>query len=289
MASRWSLQRMGEPHDPRSCAFLVCLGPACAASRPGCTPLAAADREDQPAIAPGPFKPTADRSRPTSIRTGSATRSWASGPTGARRRCPCSATGTRGSCTSKGQPQYKDHLEHYGHPSKVGYKDIIPLWKAEKWDPDRLMGLYKKAGARYFVSMGVHHDNFDLWNSTHHKWNAVKMGPHRDVVGDWQKAAKKLGLRFGVSEHLGASFTWFQDSHRVGQDRSAGRRSLRRRRPEVRGPVPLRRPRPATPAGTARIPAGTASGSRGSRTWSISTSPTCSTPTAACPSATRWA
>ena len=114
----------------------------------------------------------------------------------------------------QGHPQYKDHLEHYGHPSKLGYKDIIPLWKAEKWDPDRLMALYKKAGARYFVSMGVHHDNFVLWNSTHHKWNAVKMGPHRDVVGDWQKAAKKHGLRFGVSEHLGASFTWWQDSHR---------------------------------------------------------------------------
>jgi alpha-L-fucosidase len=112
-------------------------------------------------------------------------------------------------------PQYKDHLEHYGHPTKVGYKDLIPLWKAEKWDPDRLMALYKKAGARYFVSMGVHHDNFDLWNSTHHKWNAVKMGPHRDVVGDWQKAARKQGLRFGVSEHLGASFTWFQDSHKA--------------------------------------------------------------------------
>jgi len=69
-------------------------------------------------------------------------------------------------------------------PIKLGYKDLIPLWKAEKWDPDRLMALYKKAGARYFVSMGVHHDNFDLWNSTHHKWNAVKLGPHRDVVGD---------------------------------------------------------------------------------------------------------
>ena len=114
----------------------------------------------------------------------------------------------------QGHRQYKDHLEHYGHPTKLGHKDIIPLWKAEKWDPDRLMAMYKKAGARYFVSMGVHHDNFDLWNSTHQKWNAVKMGPHRDVVGDWQKAAKKLGLRFGVSEHLGASFTWWQDSHR---------------------------------------------------------------------------
>jgi alpha-L-fucosidase len=75
------------------------------------------------------------------------------------------------------------------------------------------MALYKRAGARYFVSMGSHHDNFFLWNSKLHKWNAVKMGPKRDVVGDWQKAARKHGLRFGVSEHLGASFTWFQASH----------------------------------------------------------------------------
>jgi alpha-L-fucosidase len=114
----------------------------------------------------------------------------------------------------QGHPQYQDHLEHYGHPSTNGYKDIIPLWKAEKWDPDRLMALYKKAGARYFVSMGSHHDNFFLWNSKLHKWNAANMGPHRDVLGDWQRAAKKQGLHFGVSEHLGASFTWFQDSHK---------------------------------------------------------------------------
>ncbi len=107
------------------------------------------------------------------------------------------------------------HLAHYGHPSEFGYKDIIPLWKAEKWNPDRLMQLYKKAGAKYFVSMGTHHDNFFLWKSKLHRWNAVNMGPHRDVVGDWQKAAQKYGLRFGVSEHLGASFTWFQSSHRA--------------------------------------------------------------------------
>ena len=112
-----------------------------------------------------------------------------------------------------GNGHYKYHLANYGHPSTNGYKDIIPLWKAEKWDPDRLMALYKKAGARYFVSMASHHDNFFLWNSKLHKWNAVNMGPHRDVVGDWQKAARKNGLRFGVSEHLGASFTWFQSSH----------------------------------------------------------------------------
>ncbi|HEV2970304.1 MAG TPA: alpha-L-fucosidase [Pirellulales bacterium] len=114
----------------------------------------------------------------------------------------------------QGSRHYRYQLEHYGHPSEFGYKDIIPLWKAEKWDPDRLMQLYKKAGAHYFVSMGSHHDNFFLWNSKLHQWNAVNMGPKRDVVGEWQKAAKKYGLRFGVSEHLGASFTWFQSSHR---------------------------------------------------------------------------
>jgi len=114
-----------------------------------------------------------------------------------------------------GNKHYKYHLAHYGHPSEFGYKDIIPLWKAEKWDPDHLMQLYQKAGAKYFVSMGTHHDNFFLWNSKLHNWNSVNMGPKRDVVGDWQKAAQKYGLKFGVSEHLGASFTWFQSSHRA--------------------------------------------------------------------------
>ncbi len=118
----------------------------------------------------------------------------------------------------QGHRQYQDHLEKYGHPSKHGYKEIIALWKAEKWDPDRLMAMYRKAGAKYFVSMGSHHDNFYLWNSKLHRWNSVNMGPKRDVVGDWQKAAKSQGLRFGVSEHLGASFTWFQPSH--GSDKT---------------------------------------------------------------------
>jgi alpha-L-fucosidase len=111
------------------------------------------------------------------------------------------------------EQDYIDHLAKYGHPSKVGYKDIIPLWKAQNWDPDKLMALYKKAGAKYFVSMGTHHDNFFLWNSKIHRWNAVNMGPKKDVVGLWQQAAQKQGLRFGVSEHLGASYTWFQVSH----------------------------------------------------------------------------
>jgi len=111
---------------------------------------------------------------------------------------------------TQGHRQYEEHLKQFGHPSEFGYKDIIPLWKAEKWDPEALMDLYYRVGARYFVSMGCHHDNFDLWNSRHNKWNAVNMGPKRDVLGDWQRAAKNLGLKFGVSEHLGASYTWWR-------------------------------------------------------------------------------
>ncbi len=104
--------------------------------------------------------------------------------------------------------QNKYHLEHYGHPSKFGFKDIIPLWKAEKWDPDRLMQLYQKAGAKYFCMIAMHHDNFDCWDSRFQRWNSVNMGPKRDIAGEWQKAAKKYGLRFGMTEHLAASW-WF--------------------------------------------------------------------------------
>ena len=116
-----------------------------------------------------------------------------------------------------GHPHYDYHVKTYGHPSKFGYKDIIPLWKAERFDPEALMTKYAAAGAKYFVSMGVHHDNFDLWNSKHHRWNAVAMGPKRDIVGAWKAAATRHGLRFGVSEHLGASYCWWYPNHLFDQ------------------------------------------------------------------------
>ncbi len=113
---------------------------------------------------------------------------------------------------TQGHKQYKHHVEKYGHPSKFGYKDTIPLWKAEKFDADYLMDLYKKAGAKYFMTMGVHHDNFDLWNSKHNKWNTVNMGPKKDIVGLFAKAAKKQGLKFGISDHLWVTYKWFSTS-----------------------------------------------------------------------------
>lgn len=116
-----------------------------------------------------------------------------------------------------GHPHYDHHVKTYGHPSQVGYKDILPLWTAERFDPDALMAKYAAAGARYFVSMGVHHDNFDLWRSRHQRWNATQIGPKRDVVGAWKAAATRHGLRFGVSEHLAASYSWWHPNQLYDQ------------------------------------------------------------------------
>jgi alpha-L-fucosidase len=116
-----------------------------------------------------------------------------------------------------GHPHYDHHVKTWGHPSEHGYKDILPLWTAEKFDPEALVERYAAAGARYVVSMGVHHDNFDLWNSKHHRWNAVAMGPQRDIVGEFKAAARRRKLRFGVSEHLGASYTWWYPNHLYDQ------------------------------------------------------------------------
>ena len=73
--------------------------------------------------------------------------------------------------------------------------------------------MYKAAGAKYFFSMGCHHDNFDMWNSKHQHWNAANMGPKKDIVGLWQKAAKAEGMKFGVSDHLWITYKWFSTSH----------------------------------------------------------------------------
>lgn len=117
----------------------------------------------------------------------------------------------------EGHAQYLHHWRNYGHPSRHGWQEMVRLWKAERFDPDGLMQLYVDAGAKYFVSQAVHHDNFDNWNSRHHRWNAVNTGPCKDIVGLWSEAARKRGLRFGVTEHLAASYTWFQSSK--GADR----------------------------------------------------------------------
>jgi alpha-L-fucosidase len=109
----------------------------------------------------------------------------------------------------EGSDQYRYHLRQFGHPSRVGWKDMVQQWKAEKFDPDGLMELFVKAGAKYFVAQAAHHDNFHNWNSKHHRWNSVNMGPCKDIVGMWKQAAQKYGLPFGLSEHIGGTFNWY--------------------------------------------------------------------------------
>ena len=117
----------------------------------------------------------------------------------------------------EGERQYRHHWRVYGHPSQHGWKDIVKLWKAERFDPAGLMKLYAAAGAKYFVAQAVHHDNFDNWDSAHNRWNATKVGPLRDIVGLWRESALREGLRFGVTEHLGASFSWWRGNKGADQ------------------------------------------------------------------------
>jgi alpha-L-fucosidase len=114
----------------------------------------------------------------------------------------------------EGSDHYKYHLEKYGHPSKFGFKDVIHQWKADQWDPGQLVALYKRVGAKYFFAMANHHDNLDLWNSRHQSWNSVNVGPQKDIIGGWAKAAKKQGLPFGVSVHAAHAWTWFETAQR---------------------------------------------------------------------------
>jgi alpha-L-fucosidase len=114
----------------------------------------------------------------------------------------------------EGSRQYNYHVKKYGHPSKFGFKDVIKEWKAENWNPERLMQLYKRTGAQYFVGMASHHDNFDNYNSKYQPWNSVNLGPKRDIIGSWAKAAREQGLRFGVSVHSAHAWLFYETAQR---------------------------------------------------------------------------
>ena len=101
----------------------------------------------------------------------------------------------------EGSEEYKHHLATYGPPDKFGYKDFIPLFKAERFDPSVWAKLFNEAGAKYVVPVAEHHDGFAMYDSGLSDWTAAKMGPHRDVIGDLAKAVRAEGLHFGVSSH----------------------------------------------------------------------------------------
>ena len=100
---------------------------------------------------------------------------------------------------------YDYHSRVYGHPTRFGYKDLIPLWKGEKWEPEKLADFFKENGFKYLVATAAFHDNFDCYDSSHQSWNSVKMGIKRDVIGEWKSAAEKAGLPFGVYDGRGVT------------------------------------------------------------------------------------
>lgn len=118
----------------------------------------------------------------------------------------------------EGSWQYKEHIKQYGHPSEFGFKDVINQWKAEKWDPEAIVQLYKKTGARYFVAMANHHDNLDLWDSKYQPWNSVNMGPKRDIMKEYEAVVRKHGMRFGVTFHAAHAWLFYEPSRLADTD-----------------------------------------------------------------------
>lgn len=110
------------------------------------------------------------------------------------------------------------HTQHYGPPDKFGYKDFIPLFKAENYDPAASTELFKEAGARYVVPVAEHHDGFTMWDSNLTRCCAGKMGPKRDLIGDLAQAVRDRGLIFGVSSHRMEHHTFMYPASGVKSD-----------------------------------------------------------------------
>ena len=112
----------------------------------------------------------------------------------------------------QGSGAFKWHVKHFGDPNNFGLKELCNDWKAQNWNPEELINLYKSVGARYFMTLGNHHDNFDLWDSPYQEWNSVNVGPKKDLVKGWSEACKKVGLPLGVSIHASHAWTWLEPS-----------------------------------------------------------------------------
>lgn len=109
-----------------------------------------------------------------------------------------------------GTRAYKNHLKKYGYPSEFGYKEVLRDWNPTKLDPTKLTKIYQDAGARFLMIQGVHHDNYDMWNSRYQPWNSVNIGPKRDLIGEWAKVCRANGMHYGVTFHHEYTWWWWQ-------------------------------------------------------------------------------
>jgi len=110
----------------------------------------------------------------------------------------------------KGSAEFEHHLATYGPQAQFGYKDFIPLFRAEKFDPDHWAGLFRRAGARFVVPVAEHHDGFAMYDCGHSEWCAAQMGPQLDIIGELAEAVRRQWLIFGLSSHR-AEHWWFFD------------------------------------------------------------------------------
>ena len=113
----------------------------------------------------------------------------------------------------QGESPYENHVSRYGHPSGTGFLDIIGQWKAENWDPKYLIRRYAEGRRALLHRDGCHHDNLDLFDSKHHGWNSLRVGPKHDIVGTWEPVVREAGLKFGISNHAGHAWHWYQPAY----------------------------------------------------------------------------
>jgi len=125
---------------------------------------------------------------------------------------------------TQGDLAYSNHLKKYGHPSESGYKDILRDWNPKQLDPEKLTKIYKDAGARFLMIQGVHHDNYDLWNSKYQPWNSVNVGPKRDIINEWATASRAAGIKFGVTFHHEYTWWWWQTA--FGSDTNGPKKGI---------------------------------------------------------------
>ena len=125
-----------------------------------------------------------------------------------------------------GTKAYENHLKQYGHPSSSGYMDVLRDWNPSKLDPAQLTEIYRDAGAKFLMIQGVHHDNFDLWDSKYQPWNSVNIGPKRDLIGEWAKACRTNDLRYGITFHHEYTWWWWQAAFGSDTERSKKSSSL---------------------------------------------------------------
>ncbi len=110
----------------------------------------------------------------------------------------------------QGSPEFEHHVKTYGPQSQFGYKDFIPLFKAEKFDPAAWADLFSRAGARYVVPVAEHHDGFAMYDCGFTQWSAAKMGPRRDIIGELAAAVRERNMVFGLSTHREEHW-WFMN------------------------------------------------------------------------------